>query len=122
VTARQRGVVLIVNDDEDARELSVLVLADAGFRCVAAATAEDALARAAIVRFDAIVIDLGLPLREHGLALARRLRAMDESPPLIAVTRHEIIAEFAEGLFAAQLRTPVDPADVVSAVISIVEG
>src|SRR5438132_1899952 len=97
---RSRGIVLIVDDDLNTQAFFVTILDTAGFRCVAAASAEEALHRAAEIHFDAVVMDLRLPRPEHGLALARRLRTMPNAPPLVALPRADIDGD--KGLFAAQ--------------------
>jgi CheY-like chemotaxis protein len=114
-----RGVVLIVDDDPDTRDLYVFTLTGAGFRCVVAASATEALQRASIVRFDLVVMDLGLPRRDDGLALARQLRAQALPSPIVAVTGHERPAMPDRSLFAAYVRKPVDPEELVTVVIRV---
>ena len=114
-----RGVVLIVDDDPDARELYILTLNGVGFRCVVAASAAEGLQRASIVRFDLIVMDLGLPRRDDGLALARQLRAQTLPSPIVAVTGHERPTMPDRALFAAYVMKPVDPEDLVAVVLRV---
>jgi CheY-like chemotaxis protein len=80
--AKAQRCVLIVEDDDDSREmLSELVLAF-GHRPVPAADATEALARAREQKPDVALIDIGLP-EVDGCELARRLRlAMVEVPGL----------------------------------------
>jgi two-component system cell cycle response regulator DivK len=65
--------VLIVDDDDDTREMYTVALTVMGFQAVAATNAEEASAQARDVRPDVIVTDLTLP-GLSGLDLARRLR------------------------------------------------
>jgi two-component system cell cycle response regulator DivK len=65
--------VLIVDDDEDSREMYSLALSRMGFQTCAAANAVDAFAKACAVRPDAIVSDFRLP-GLSGVDLARLLR------------------------------------------------
>jgi CheY-like chemotaxis protein len=111
-----RGVVLIIDDDPDTRELYVFTLAGVGFRCVIAANAAEALQRASIVRFDLIVMDLGLPHRNDGLALARQLRQQALPSPIVAVSGHDRPAMPDRALFAAYVLKPIDPEELVAVV------
>jgi DNA-binding response OmpR family regulator len=121
VAEPSRGLVLIVDDHPDTRDLFVTVLTSAGFKCVGAATAAEALHRARVMRFDVVVMDVGLPTRADGMALARQLRALPDAPPVIAVTGHRLDEESATELFAIQLMKPVDPEEVVSAALRAID-
>lgn len=57
----RRHAVLVVDDHEDTRQMSLLVLRSQGFHPVAAEGAEDAFARACEERPDVIVTDLAMP-------------------------------------------------------------
>ena len=110
------GIVLIIENDLDTRELFDFTLSGAGFRCVATASAAEALRQAAIVRFDAIVMDLGLPRLEDGVALARELREQSAPSPIIAVSGHRLPDSVDHSLFAAYVMKPIDP-DELTAVV-----
>ena len=74
--------VLIVEDDDDSREMLGELIAAFGHRPVPAANAAEALARVRDQRPDLALIDIGLP-EIDGCALARLLRlAMVETPGL----------------------------------------
>ncbi len=115
-----RGIVLVVDDDADTRDLFFLVLAGAGLRCVPARSITEAMARASVVRFDAVVMDLGLPRIEHGLTLARWLRQTHDPPPLTVVTGHQLASGPDKDLFAAVLLKPIDPDDLVTTVLRVI--
>lgn len=68
--------VLLVDDNDDARELLAGLLALKGYPVAAAADALDAIALAVRFRPDVVVLDLGLP-EVDGWELARRLRRLD---------------------------------------------
>jgi PAS domain S-box-containing protein len=80
-------IVLVVEDHDDTRELTVRVLERAGARVLSASTAQEALDCVSNLRPDAIVADLGLP-GEDGYALLDRLRTIYRNVPAIAVTAY----------------------------------
>src|SRR5688500_11500745 len=65
--------VLIVEDDDDSREMLGELVSAFGHRPVSASNAEEALARARDQRPDVALIDIGLP-EVDGCELARLLR------------------------------------------------
>ena len=74
--------MLIVEDDDDSREMLGELVSAFGHRPVPAANAEEALARARDQRPDVALIDIGLP-EVDGCELARLLRlVMHETPGL----------------------------------------
>jgi DNA-binding response OmpR family regulator len=81
--------VLLVDNDEDSREMYSVGLSVMGFRPFAAADAEDGFACACDVHPDVIVADVGLP-GVSGLELARRLRgdARTNDAGIIMLTGH----------------------------------
>jgi CheY-like chemotaxis protein len=60
-TTGRRHAVLVVDDHEDTRAMSLIVLRSQGFDASAAAGADDAFARACEQRPDVIVTDLAMP-------------------------------------------------------------
>jgi two-component system, cell cycle response regulator DivK len=89
----QSLLVLIVDDNDDNRDLYAQFLAHAGWRVATAIDGEDGLVQVANLRPDVIVLDLGLP-RLDGWEVARRLKADPEaqSIPIIALTGHALDA------------------------------
>jgi len=81
--------ILIVDDNQDNRELVVKILKRQGYATCEAADGEEALARAASDRPDLILMDIALP-KIDGLEATRRLRQMAElkDTPVIALTAH----------------------------------
>jgi CheY-like chemotaxis protein len=53
--------ILVVEDNPDARELLVMVLAHAGYQIIEASNGSEALHNAATYHPDLILMDLGLP-------------------------------------------------------------
>jgi len=66
--------VLIVEDDDDARELLVMILENAGCVVTATSSAKEALERLRDAQPQAIISDICMP-SEDGYSLMRRIRA-----------------------------------------------
>ena len=115
-----RGIVLLVEDHDATRALFFEILTDAGYSCTAVASAAAAIRVALLVRFDAVLMDLGLPRRSDGLRLARELRALPDPPPLIAISGYLSDRESA-GLFDVELLKPIDD-DRLLATVALVIG
>src|SRR5687767_15658575 len=113
-----RYSVLVVDDHEDTRQMSLLVLGSQGFAAVAAEGADDAFARASEQRPDVIVTDLAMPDGD-GWDLIQKLSsdARTKDIPVVMVTAcaTEAVRERAarEGL-AAFFFKPCPP-DVLAA-------
>lgn len=80
-------LVLVVDDNTDARDLEAEFLAFLGCRVLVASTGEEALRIAPVVRPDLIVMDMSMP-RMDGIEAATRLRAdrRTAGTPIVAVT------------------------------------
>jgi DNA-binding response OmpR family regulator len=76
---------LIIEDDADHREALRIQLLQAGHDVYEAATGTDGLAAAERVKPEIVLLDIGLPEMD-GYQVARRLRATENSPRLIAIT------------------------------------
>jgi two-component system, OmpR family, KDP operon response regulator KdpE len=74
--------ILVCDDDPQIRRALSLVLRDAGYEVLAAATGEEALDRAALSGPHAAVVDLMLP-DMHGIEVCRRLREWSDVPILV---------------------------------------
>jgi CheY-like chemotaxis protein len=66
--------ILVVEDDDDVRDLISTILADAGFRVETAATGPEAIARLDERHFDMLVVDIRLPGGLDGLEMAQHVR------------------------------------------------
>jgi PAS domain S-box-containing protein len=80
-----RRCILVVDDNDDAREGLVALLKLAGHDVHEAEDGPSGLERASRLRPDAVLVDIGLPGFD-GFELARRLRAEGAAPHLIALT------------------------------------
>ncbi len=114
--------VLLVEDDDDNRDLMAEVLATAGFEVVASATGKDALRSLSERPVDVIVTDVGMP-GMGGLELAAAARRAAPSVPVIVVTgwaEREDIAASKD--VEAVLVKPVDPDVLAQAVSDVARG
>lgn len=82
-------LILLVEDDRQAREGYAEFLELGGFRVAQAGNAEDALAAAVLTRPDAVVTDIALPGTD-GFALAHFLRteSATRTVPVLAMTAY----------------------------------
>jgi hypothetical protein len=119
--------ILIVDDSEDGRALTSLVLTQAGASVKAVASAKEALQLIETERPDALVSDIGLP-DENGYTLIRRIRQHELKYggflPAIALTgyaRAEDRARILGAGFQAHVPKPAEPAEL-TAVIATVTG
>ena len=111
--------ILVVDDNQDAADTVALLLEACGHSVSVAYGAAAALARAGAERFDAVILDIGLPDTD-GRALCRTLRAM---PPLrdtvfIALSgygREQDRRASMEAGFARHLVKPVDTGALIEA-------
>jgi two-component system KDP operon response regulator KdpE len=74
--------VLVVDDEHQILRALRVILRDAGFEVIEAATAEEALDRAAVRPPQAAIVDLVLPDGD-GVEVARRLRAWSAMPIIV---------------------------------------
>jgi DNA-binding response OmpR family regulator len=106
--------VLLVEDDQDTATVVRQMLSASGFSVAVVSTAAQAEAVASVVRFQVILVDLGLPDRD-GISLIRALRGQERTrrTPIIVVTART--RGDAEGAEAAALEVldwiekPVEP-------------
>ena len=81
--------ILIVDDNQDSRELAVKILKRKGYRICEAVDGEDALLKAAAELPDLILMDISLP-KIDGYEVTRRLKEDNDlkAIPIIALTAH----------------------------------
>jgi CheY-like chemotaxis protein len=109
--------VLVVEDNDDARESLCLVLAAHGWEVRAAAGGAEGVRLALDWRPDAVVSDIGLPGLD-GWELARRLRAaLGAAVRLVALSgfsRPQDCRRSLEAGFDAHLAKPAEPEDLLA--------
>lgn len=80
---------MIVEDNQDNRELLIKILKVKGFRIIEAVDGEDALQKVSIERPDLILMDISIP-KIDGYEVTRRLKNQPDFQdiPIIALTAH----------------------------------
>jgi two-component system KDP operon response regulator KdpE len=74
-TQRPAGRLLIVDDDYAVRRTLHITLYDLGFDVSEAASGDEAIALARVIRFDAVLLDVNMPGR-NGIEVCRELRRL----------------------------------------------
>ena len=116
--------VLVVDDEEDSREVIAQLLAQCGAQSLTARSADEALQLLESERPDAIVSDIGMP-DVDGYELLRRVRRLEQSIggriPAVALTafvRPEDRMRALRAGFLVHLAKPVEPAELVASIAS----
>ena len=111
--------ILLMEDEEDVREIVALLLRLAGARVSEVSSVEEALAAYERERPDCIVSDLNLD--RDGYVLLEALRAREkDGTPAIALTGHVFAEDRDQALaagFRAYLTKPVDPPVLLRAIL-----
>jgi CheY-like chemotaxis protein len=119
-----RVVALVVEDDDDARELTRRILTDVGVTVIEASSADAAVASVVSSKPSILISDIGMA-REDGYQLLRRLRELDFGPdvlPAIALTafaRSEDRGAALAAGFQDHMVKPVDPQTLVQRVAAL---
>ena len=116
--------VLVVEDEADARELVVQLLAGSGAEVTEASDAAMALAQLERRCFDVMVSDVGMP-GQDGFQLIREIRSRGGEPrlPAIALTAYSRAYDRTGALqagFDAHVPKPVDAAELITVIASVV--
>ena len=116
--------VLVVEDDDDARQLVRLTLERAGASVEAVASARDARREMSLAMADVLVSDVRMP-DEDGYSLIRSLRRAGIATPAIALTayaRQEDADDALAAGFQLHLPKPVDEGQLIDAVASLLRN
>ena len=114
--------MLVVDDDNDSRDLFTAILTQRGAEVTAVRSVREALAAARHARPDVVVCDIAMP-GDDGFALIREVRSwpIDQGGrvPALALTAYARREDRAQALaagFHVHLAKPVEPRDLVEAV------
>jgi CheY-like chemotaxis protein len=118
--------ILVVDDDQDTRDLLEWVLRRVGAEVVAVSSARAAMEALEKDRPHILVSDIAMP-EEDGLSLMRRIRALPREHggriPAVALTAHSMVQDRLQSLragFQSHVPKPVVPEELVEVVTSIV--
>jgi PAS domain S-box-containing protein len=121
-----RGLrVLVVDDEQDARDLTVALLEPSGIEVTTAASAREALDSLKATRPDVLVSDIGMP-EEDGHALIQSVRALPAAQggqtPAVALTAYARAEDRTRALlagFTMHVPKPVEPAELLVALATV---
>jgi CheY-like chemotaxis protein len=120
--------VLVVDDQDDARELMATILTNEGAHVDTASSVADALRQLDIARPDAILADIGMPGAD-GYVLIREVRKRDAQSglhlPTAAITAYAGDRDREHAMaagFDCHVPKPITGSAIVDAVISICQG
>jgi two-component system, response regulator, stage 0 sporulation protein F len=85
--APRKGMVLIVEDDEEIIKILDRLLSGQGYATIKSENGADAMQMAATVKPDVVILDLNLP-DFSGIQVLDKLKAMDETVQVIILTAH----------------------------------
>jgi CheY-like chemotaxis protein len=113
--------VLIVDDENDALEMTRHVLEHYGASVATAASADAALAALAAQRFDVVLSDIGMPRKDGFQFIAEARRAGHRVPAaaLTAFARSEDRTRALMSGYQAHVAKPVEPAELVATIVSL---
>jgi signal transduction histidine kinase len=117
----QGKLILVVDDESDAREFLKIALNSYGAEVITAASAGEALEKLRSDHPDLLVSDIGMP-GEDGYALIRAVRGLSIHIPAIAVTafaRSEDAARALQEGFQRHLSKPVEPEELCTALAEL---
>jgi two-component system cell cycle response regulator DivK len=110
--------ILVVEDQEDNRQILRDLLSNAGYEMTEAVNGEEALAEVARQRPDLILMDIQLPIMD-GYEATRRIRINPDlkSVPIIAVTSYALAGDESKALAAgcdAYVTKPFSPRQLLA--------
>ena len=117
-TSRSRPIVLVVDDSQDARDATALLLEQAGFQAVTAANGLEALIVAHYARPAVALLDLMMPVLD-GLQTARLLSESHSTAQMKVIAysgRADMFSRRLPGTFSAILAKPTSPEELVTLV------
>jgi signal transduction histidine kinase/CheY-like chemotaxis protein len=120
--------VLLVDDEQDTRNLLTVILGQSGAMVTAAAGVGEALESLRLTKYDVLISDIEMP-NEDGYSLIRKVRALKNPDigriPAVALTAHARAADRMRALsegFQLHIPKPVEPAELVVAISNLTSG
>ena len=104
--------ILVVDDNQDGRELVVKILKNRGYQIIEAVDGEEALEKASVECPDLILLDISIP-KLDGYEVTRRLKSQVKfkDTPIIALTAHAMKGDREKALEAGcdgYISKPID--------------
>jgi CheY-like chemotaxis protein len=116
VSAR-RGTVLVIDDDEDIREMVRFILEGRGYAVDTAANGREGLEAVAAQRPDVILLDMKMPVMDGAAFVAELDRSDGTPPPIVVLSAADDVRKRAGDVGAAGwLAKPFDLEDLTRAV------
>jgi PAS domain S-box-containing protein len=113
--------VMVVDDEEDARDFLFVLLNNAGATVLAASSAKEALAAYENFQPQVLISDIGMP-EQDGYDLIRELRLRGKKTPAVALTAfartEDRIRAIAEG-YQEHMAKPIQPLNLVKAIAKL---
>jgi two-component system cell cycle response regulator DivK len=118
--------ILVVDDNNDSRELVVKVLKNQGYEMIEAIDGEDALEKAVSEKPDLILMDISIP-KINGYEVTKRLKSIEEVKeiPVVALTAHAMRGDRAKALEAGcegYISKPINVRELPGQVKSYMRG
>jgi len=120
-TNASKRKVLLVDDDPAIRQILVRLLAEEGFDVVTAANGNQALDLANATKFDLVLLDLNMPVK-NGWETFEQLSVKDPLLPIIIITArpNQFFPALASGV-GALLEKPLDFARLIYTIHNLLE-
>jgi len=104
--------ILVVEDNQDSRELVVKVLKNKGYQMIEAEDGEEAIQKALTEKPNLILLDISIP-KIDGYEVVKRLKNMEEfrDTPIVALTAHAMKGDrekFISGGFEGYISKPIN--------------
>jgi len=118
--------ILVVDDNQDSRELVVKVLKNKGYVMVEAVDGEEAVEKAVAEKPDLILLDISIP-KLNGYEVTRVLKSREEfkSIPVVALTAHAMKGDRTKALEAGcegYITKPINVRELPAQVKSFIRG
>jgi two-component system cell cycle response regulator DivK len=118
--------ILVVDDNNDSRELVVKVLKNQGYEMIEAIDGEDALEKAVSEKPDLILMDISIP-KINGYEVTKRLKSIEEVKkiPVVALTAHAMRGDRVKALEAGcegYISKPINVRELPAQIKSYLRG
>jgi hypothetical protein len=118
--------VLVVEDEDDSRELVAAVLEAAGAEVSTAASSAEALSHLATHAPPSVIVsDIGMPEEDGYRFIEKALASTGGGLPALALTAYARAEDRRRALnagFRTHLAKPVDPSELIDAILDLVSG